>query len=165
MPDGRRLSGGHGPVSWRMRLGSSDSMDWLFCIQIWSDLHFGVPFSFSKQQEWKYWDARLPSKNAPPNLSSLKNLFRLGGVVQLGTPWGIRTPGLLVRSLTECSRQAISTPFDAVCSGCQPPFVLSIPLLPQRNFLFWVRLWVGRRFQFTGWYPKIHSHRLRSTAK
>lgn len=43
----------------------SDSMDLLFCILIWNDLHFGVPFSFSRQQEWKHWNARLPSKKDP----------------------------------------------------------------------------------------------------
>jgi len=50
--------------------------------------------------------------------------------------------GLLVRSLSGGLRQALSGPFGIVLSGFHPPFVLSTPLTPQGNFLFWVRLWV-----------------------
>ena len=67
--------------------------------------------------------------------------------------------------MSEDTRQTLSAPFGAVRSGYQPPFVLPIPFIPQGNFLFWVRLWVRRRFRFAGRYPRIRSHHLRSIAK
>jgi len=51
-------------------------------------------------------------------------------------------PGFRVRSLSEGLRQMLSGPFGAVPSGVGPPFMLSAPLTPQGDFLFWVRLWV-----------------------
>lgn len=50
--------------------------------------------------------------------------------------------GFLVRSLSESSRQALSTPFDIVFSGYKQHFLLPTPIIPLGNFLFRVKLWV-----------------------
>ncbi len=44
--------------------------------------------------------------------------------------------------MSEGIQKALSSPFGAVYSGFELPFMLSTPLFPQENFLFWVRLWV-----------------------
>jgi len=46
--------------------------------------------------------------------------------------------------LSEGLQKVLSNPFGTVHSGVKPPFALSTPLIPQENFLFWVRLWVRR---------------------
>ena len=60
-----------------------------------------------------------------------------------GTPWGIRTPGLLVRSLSEEAKRMLSSPFGGIRSGFWHSGMLSVPLSPHRNFPFWVSLWVS----------------------
>jgi len=74
------------------------------------------------------------AKSKPPKFSELRWFW-----------YALRDspPGLLVRSLSEDLRQMLSGPFGAVLSGFEPPFVLSAPLTPRGNFLFWVRLWVS----------------------
>ena len=40
----------------------------------------------------------------------------------------------------------LSGPFGGVRSGFRYSGILSVPLFPRRNFLFWVSLWVKPQF-------------------
>ena len=55
---------------------------------------------------------------------------------KLGGAGGIRTPGLLVRSLSGEWRQPLSTLFGTVRAADRVPYLPSAPLVPQRNSLF-----------------------------
>ena len=110
MSDGRKLQ-----QKRQMRHLCSNRLAFSFSTSIWRGLNLSVPYWLWCDNLKKRWHAKaFEIQNDPTRSASLINLFGLDRGVHFGTPWGIRTPGLLVRSLIS----AIT--LVHVCSRCIP---------------------------------------------